>query len=271
MRLTRCVRLSAAQDTFWTTGEQPGNPYNRSEPSPGLNAAVATLSTGPVYPGDAVGSTDVALLSRSHRADGLLLKPDRPAFSLDISYLYRAFGAGAGPDARQLTATYTLLSGSYYHVVLVAGEAHNYTLQLSDLQAGTERSYLTFYYHNGSLSLPAVRPLSRSSPLPLAPAVSRAAFTLHYASPVLSNGLVLLGETSKWVPVSRQRLTWYSEGQQGVVLGLQGGAAEEVKWSWAMPQQGGGWMVMATACTLNEEGRAVLSIGLDMSTDCNAH
>jgi hypothetical protein len=249
--------------------EQAGNPYNRSEPSPGLNAAIATLSTGPVYPGDKVGSTDVALLSRSHRSDGLLLKPDRPAFSLDISYLYRAFGGGAGPDARQLTAAYTLLSGSYYHVVMAAAEAHNYTLLLSDLQVGTDRTYLTFHYHNGSLSLPAVNVLSRTSPLPLAPAAARAAFTLHYASPVLSNGLVLLGETSKWVPVSRQRLAWYSEGQQGVVLGLQGGAAEAVTWSWAMPMQGGEWMVMNTACTLNDEGRASLSINVDMTTNCN--
>jgi hypothetical protein len=248
---------------------QPDNPYNASEPSPGLNAAIATLSTGPVYPADKIGYTDVALLARSHRSDGLILKPDRPAFSLDISYLYRAFGAGSGPDARQLTSTYTALSGSYYHVVLVAEEGHNYTLPLSELHAGTDRTYLTYHYHNGSLSLPKVSVLSSSSPLPLAPSAFRASFTLHYASPVLSNGLVLLGETSKWVPVSKGRVAWYSEGQQGVVLGLMGGNGESVTWSWAMGDGKGGWMVMDTKCVLNAEGRAKLTLGVDMSYDCN--
>ena len=46
------------KDTFWTTPFQPGNPLYGpvSEPNVELQAAIATLSTGPVGPSDAIGN-----------------------------------------------------------------------------------------------------------------------------------------------------------------------------------------------------------------------
>ena len=49
--LIYALGVAPFKDVFWTTKEQTGNPYNRSEVSPGINAVIATLSTGPVYPG----------------------------------------------------------------------------------------------------------------------------------------------------------------------------------------------------------------------------
>lgn len=50
------LNIAPFKDTFWTTTEQPGSPYgSEQEPYPTLQAAVATLSTGPVGPSDAVG------------------------------------------------------------------------------------------------------------------------------------------------------------------------------------------------------------------------
>ena len=40
--------------------------------------AIATLSTGPVAPGDAINYTNVERIMRCCRQDGLILKPDRP-------------------------------------------------------------------------------------------------------------------------------------------------------------------------------------------------
>lgn len=45
------------KDTFWTTSAQSGSPYGplANEPNVALQTAIATLSTGPVGPSDAVG------------------------------------------------------------------------------------------------------------------------------------------------------------------------------------------------------------------------
>ena len=50
-------------------------------------AAVATLSKGPVCPSDAIGHVDTALILRSATADGTLLQPDTPASLLDRCFL----------------------------------------------------------------------------------------------------------------------------------------------------------------------------------------
>lgn len=53
------LNIAPFKDTFWTTSHQPGNPYGlKYEPYPNLQAAIATLSTGPVGPSDAVGESD---------------------------------------------------------------------------------------------------------------------------------------------------------------------------------------------------------------------
>ena len=115
---------------------------------------VATLSTGSVHPGDKIGYTNISLLARSHRSDGFILKGDLPAFSLDSNYLYRAFSDDSGPDAKQITATYTELAGRTWHVVLVAQESHNYSLTLSELDLKDDSQYFAYYYHDATLSLP---------------------------------------------------------------------------------------------------------------------
>ena len=60
-----------------------------------LQAAVLTMSTGPVCPSDGIGYSDVPLIMRSAAADGTLLQPDRPATAIDAYYDHRAFGASA--------------------------------------------------------------------------------------------------------------------------------------------------------------------------------
>jgi len=42
--LAYSLGLASFKDNFWTTTHQPGNPYNKSEPFPRLQSAVATLS-----------------------------------------------------------------------------------------------------------------------------------------------------------------------------------------------------------------------------------
>lgn len=95
---------------FWSNATQPGNPYGPEahEGKPALEAAIATLSAGPVAPGDRMGLEDKALILRSCRADGLLLKPSRPLTTLDAVHAWRAFGGGGGPQG-VVMGTYALL------------------------------------------------------------------------------------------------------------------------------------------------------------------
>lgn len=89
------IGVQPSKDDFWTTQYQPGNPYsdNPNEPNYQLQVIITTLSTGPVGPSDAVGSTDPALLMQCCRhGDGLVLKADRPAINMDSTFL-AAFAA----------------------------------------------------------------------------------------------------------------------------------------------------------------------------------
>lgn len=55
---------------------QPGNPYkdNPTEPYNRLQAAVSTLSSGPVAPSDKIGYSNPALIMMSCMKDGRLLQ-----------------------------------------------------------------------------------------------------------------------------------------------------------------------------------------------------
>ena len=53
------------------------------EPYTELQSLVATLSTGPVGPSDKIGSSSVELIMKSVNAEGLILKPERPARAVD--------------------------------------------------------------------------------------------------------------------------------------------------------------------------------------------
>ena len=62
----------------------------RNEYWPLEEALISTLSAGVVGPGDKIGRADARLLNRTCRKDGLLLKPDRPAFPIDAMFLPHA-------------------------------------------------------------------------------------------------------------------------------------------------------------------------------------
>ena len=56
---------------------------DKIETHPALHAAIATLSTGPVAPSDAIDKFNISLIMRCCNMDGLILKPSRPAFAIN--------------------------------------------------------------------------------------------------------------------------------------------------------------------------------------------
>jgi hypothetical protein len=76
--LFTALGLASSKDAFWSTTEQPGNPYgeNNTEPAPRLQAAVLTLSKGPIAVADGIGFSDTALIMKSCRAVSLISRSE---------------------------------------------------------------------------------------------------------------------------------------------------------------------------------------------------
>jgi len=73
-------------DNIWTTMDQPGNYYNSTKPNIELDAAITTLSTGPVWIADKIGLTNRTVTMKTCRADGLLLRPSRAITPIDAMF-----------------------------------------------------------------------------------------------------------------------------------------------------------------------------------------
>ena len=120
---SHAINLAPFKDVFWTTEYQPGNPYsaNVSEPNTELQSAVATLSTGPVGPGDSIGRMNKTIIMRCCNDDGLILKPSKPIRVLDAQLYANVF-----TDLKNFTnigeiwSTYSTISGYTYGIVFGA-------------------------------------------------------------------------------------------------------------------------------------------------------
>ncbi len=79
------IGLAPFKDAFWSTSLEPGAPYTDSphEILPEREILMATLSTGPVSPGDGINYTKVDRIMKCCRQDGLILKPDRPLTTIN--------------------------------------------------------------------------------------------------------------------------------------------------------------------------------------------
>ena len=95
--LAYSVGLSPSKDNFHTFTVENGKcRFTNPEPNVELQTFVAALSGGIVGPSDTAGSFNRSLIMSTCMSDGQLLKPSRPAMSLDSTFLQRAFGKG-GP------------------------------------------------------------------------------------------------------------------------------------------------------------------------------
>lgn len=256
-------------DAWWSTSYQPGSPYgNRNETAPRLESVVAVLSTGPVTPGDGISFANVTLLNYCIRQDGLILKPDRPAFPLEATYRHRSFGS-AGPSG-EVYHTFTHLNGFTWHIVMAAETDSPYRLTSTELGITTETatSYTVWQYFNARFQLDLTTQLiifNSSQPLILPVAVKENHY-VGYISPIFPlNGMSILGELNKWVPVSSQRIVYVQVRAGGITVGLQGGADETVVMAYSY---GPNNSVGIANCVLGDEGRVYLVLSRGGSYSC---
>ncbi len=109
--LAHALSLAAFKDTFRTLKMEDNCAFRDPEPYPALETYIASVTGGPIGPGDTASSFNKTLIMATCMADGLLLKPTKPTMSLDGTFLQRAFGSG-GPDG-QVYASYSVVSVYY--------------------------------------------------------------------------------------------------------------------------------------------------------------
>ena len=161
------------------------------------NLLLANLSAGPVGTGDAIGLEDKANIFKTIRADGVIIKPDRPLVPTDSAYLAEAKnGNGAF-----LASTYTEHEGlrtTYAAAVMGKKESDpNFALVPSDL--GVVGPAYAYDYFAGT----ATR-LEKDQSLPGKVDASRVAY--YIVAPVGASGIAFLGDKDKFVSNGTQRI-----------------------------------------------------------------
>ena len=274
------------KDTWWSSSSQPGNIYAVGyEPEPDLQALIAALSAGPVLPGDAIGRSNVTLINMTCRADGLLLKPDRPAFPTDADFIGMAFDPTYNRTVGRSSTTFTsyTTAGGDYTLLMNLRALHDCnrtsssatpsplprTVRQLYLEAGihptAESAVVTLHYSDGlhraarmqGISLPRYHHLRMDEPVPeLLQPLPACGYVYLRASPCMGQ-LCVMGEMDKWVSMSKQRVVRFAQNATGAELELEGLPGEMVHVSYGQPGGAGG--VLVADCRLGRSGTAVLT------------
>ena len=258
---------SQAPPTHANTGTGTGGFKGFKEEAPTLHAISSLLSAGPVSPSDGVDGANVPLLMSLCRADGKLLKPDKPARSLDAQWLGRVFNSSA--PSGTLWSTSTTINNKTWGYVLSVNSAEAWSADATtlNLPGGNEASAGYSWARSPLLdpSLDSIEEFSEAAPLQLAPqphggkdAYSDDVFTYYSTAPKLSNGMVLLGETGKMVPVSSIRFADVdASASDSISVSLLGAAGENVAVAYLAK---GSKSVAKKSCTMSADGKCTLML-----------
>jgi hypothetical protein len=183
--LAQALGLAPFKDVFQSTRKGRIN----GERCPVLQALVSALSTGPVAPGDEIGWVNKAICDAVARKDGLLYKPDRPLTAADITYIKNS--------KYYLATTETTNNDNIWHYVLTTHfwphrvKDKSYTLKDIDI-AGKYIEYDWFTQ--------ASRLVDENTQISQKLKIEEHKYRIY--APILSNGMAVLGDPTKYVMVS---------------------------------------------------------------------
>lgn len=185
----------------------------RNERWPFEEALISTLSAGPVGPSDRIGAADRELLLRTCRSDGLLLKPDHPAFPIDLMFL------DSGKPWIVMTKSQHELGDTYYLLAYrVLGQPPR-ERSVSFAELGLQGRWAVYNYRAGKLEPPSDRiDFGRLG-------LNDGAY--YVLCPVLENGAALIGETGKFITLSRKRFSSVRFAAGRLELLMEGVPGEE--------------------------------------------
>ena len=256
------VGLYTTKDTFFSSSNEtaPGGSLRGwHEPYPEMHALVSALSGGPVSPSDAPGAANVSLLMRTCRSDGTLLKPDVPAMPLDAYWVGHAFCApissictATPPVDGELWASATRVGSALVWPLVFASITSNFGLALPAVfahlkavptmhgdgnvapMAWTAPRFGWVLYRPGApISHQPPRLVGANATVQLLAGAAYGDFTFAAFAPITGaigsgSDWALLGETDKFVPVSRQRIAALEADAFAVRVSLIGEARENV-------------------------------------------
>ena len=266
--LAYALDLKPSKDNFWSTQVQPGNAFNNRtmERFSDMQAAIASLSSGPVQVSDGVGYSDRAVILRTCDDRGRLLQPSRPASAVDAAFAAAA-GVGAGPAARipnvlPVMATHTAIGAYKWGHILTINLAEDFQLDAShlapaDWDAAADAVVYTGYGAASNVTVSAF-------PVTLE-ACNESDFSVHHVAPLFDNGWAYLGEVAKWVPVAAARTASVAFDDAGVSVVLAGAPGEAVELAFYAPNK----TVVAAKCVLTASGAATLAVS-DYGVVCAA-
>eukprot|EP01048_Picozoa_sp_COSAG05_P000214 COSAG05_NODE_6_length_45604_cov_26.489660_4_plen_375_part_00 len=199
--------------------------YGMQEPHPELQALVSAMSAGPVAPGDVIGSSNRSLIMRTCREDGVLLKPDHPAFPPGALFLKRLRGAG------EVQLTSTTIDGAHdssmtWRFLLSFAMSKAVALSLPELGVDEKLEAGVAWSRTNSQPFASIATLQWYGPglpalsLPMQEAVksgrgccSWGLYTFWRLAPTScrGKGWTLLGELGKMVSMSAQRIVAVTE------------------------------------------------------------
>ena len=240
--------------------------------NPNLHAVVATLSRGPVGPGDKIDEVDVNLIMKSCRSDGKLLKPDKPVTAIDLQIAAMAFTAA---PFGQLWSTYTNIGDYQFGIVLASELKENDIIPVDELNVKGLKTNEYVKFEN-IFDIQLITNISKVT----FPRLGSQQFQLSYFSPILysslSENITLLGELDKWVPVSNDRIQQMtilppSDPKEDVNIELQvlGHPQENVTFTFL----GMGWdiipykYIVNITCTIPDTGKTTMTFP---QATCNA-
>mmetsp|Transcript_48976 Transcript_48976/g.106369 ORF Transcript_48976/g.106369 Transcript_48976/m.106369 type:complete len:189 (+) Transcript_48976:41-607(+) len=178
--------------------------------------------------------------------DGTLLSPQHPAKAIDEYFVAKSFGSD-GPDGEVWTATSFMLGGRYVNVLSV-DLTTAYPLDHRHLGDGP-----VVVYEANSTATPTL--ITQDQPLKLSPS-DKYSFESWSVSPVAANGWALLGEQSKWVPVSPARFVSLDVDGKTMTVQLNGVEGETTGIAFRAPDGS----VVEVPCTFGPAGSATVTV-----------
>ena len=201
-------------------GKQCSRKY---EPNPSLQAAVATLSTGPVAVGDKPENLDADVILRSCRGDGLILSPSKPLTAVDRYFL--------SDTPTEIWTSHARISNFTFGIIFMSDILT--PLNLTAKEINLESAFVSDVIFWRITFPPEYRftVINYLDKIPLPHCVGDNEFCLYFTSPLLEVGndrVAVLGDLTKWVPMSPARITKLILGSYILVLEISGTQREEV-------------------------------------------
>jgi hypothetical protein len=223
--LARALGLLPFKDVFLSNPRGEGRD---GDPQAEAEALLSALSAGPVAIGDRAGRSDPAVVARTCRADGTLVKPDVPIAALERCFAANAFVEPvllAGETYSQHPAGRWVYLASFN----ACGRKEPVAARVALSELGVERDVIAYDWRSGRFERLGPRDAIELELAPLD-------WDLRVLCPVLPNGkgTALFGDVGKYASVGDRRIRGIRAAGGGLSLDVLGAPGERVRVSgWA--------------------------------------